>query len=55
MNKPLFFLPFIGGFLGYVLAGILDIADSVSIFGIAVLGMIAAGVGGIIWSRRSHS
>jgi hypothetical protein len=53
MNKPLFFLPFIGGFLGYVLAGVFDVTDSITIFGIAVFGMIVAGVGGIIWSRRS--
>lgn len=55
MNKPVLFLPFLGAFLGYVLAGILGIEDTLGVFGLAVFGMFAAGVGGIIWSRRSHS
>lgn len=55
MNKFVLFLPFLGAFLGYVLAGILGIENTLAVFGLAVFGMLAAGIGGIIWSRRSHS
>ncbi len=55
MNKSLLFLPFLGAFLGYVLARILGITDPIAVFGIAVFGMLTAGIGGILWSRRPHT
>jgi hypothetical protein len=54
MNKTLLFLPFLGAFLGYVLSRFLGITDSLAILGLGILGMFAAGITGILYSRRSR-
>lgn len=55
MTRSLIFYPFLGGFLGYVLARLLGVSEGLAILGIAVLGMLIAGIGGIVLSRRSRS
>lgn len=55
MTRSLIFYPFLGGFLGYVLTRLLGVSDGLAILGIAVLGMLVAGIGGIVLSRRSRS